>query len=112
MDMSTVLMDPEVEFHFHGVSGNWTVSGKTKTVCSFALGVTDTRKGLCHPHPSPHASSLLLPPSTQDPEVCVTPVLEASRTLSLCSGYCGSPEVAPTPKKIPCSGHIYSLNRQ
>lgn len=91
--MSTTVMDTEVEFSFHGISRNRTFSGRTKAVCSFTWGVTDTRKGLCHPHPSPHASCSLLPTSTQDPEACVVPVLEASRTLH--SDYCGGPGAPP-----------------
>lgn len=38
--MRTEMMDPELELSFLGVSGNWTIHGKTETICCFTLGVT------------------------------------------------------------------------
>ena len=55
---------------------------------------------------------MLFAPSLNGAEGDITALLEASGTLSLHSGYCSGPEVAPTPKKIQCVGHVYSLSRQ
>lgn len=35
--MSTEVMDPGVELNFCGVSGNWTIPGKTKIVYCFTF---------------------------------------------------------------------------
>lgn len=60
--MNTEVMDTEVELNFHGVSGDWTVPGKTKTVC-FTFGVTGPRKGLSPHYYHPCPNLLLFAPS-------------------------------------------------
>lgn len=69
--MNTEVMDPDVELNFHGISGDWTVPGKTETVC-FTSGVTGPRNGLsphCY-HPCP--TLLLLLPQHRTRGLCYT----------------------------------------